>query len=90
MNLLFAIIGLAIGFLQLWMLSIITGAILGDGNKKKIIFPLIAKVVIYTVSLLCIVFLFRDYILPFAIGLGVGIIGSAVVNFVGKSHAKKE
>jgi len=58
-------------------------------KKGKLIVPVVSKLALYALFVPIMLFLFEDYLIPFGIGLAIGIIGVAVIYFLMNSNTEK-
>lgn len=76
------IIGIIAGFVQFLMLFKFTSSVTGGGfSGKSVIYAVIQFLIPLAVLLLC-AFVFRELLLPTAIGITVSLVSGAIIRFL--------
>lgn len=82
----FAVLGAAVGILQVWLLSRLLPALTAKEYADAVL-PLLLKTVVYAASFAVTALLFPDYLIPLGAGIGGGI---TVAAFVGAAVGIKK
>lgn len=75
------LVGMAVGILQVWLLSHLLRALTAK-NYASAVIPLMMKTVLYAGLFTVYALLFTNYIIPLGAGVGGGIVAAAVVSTV--------
>lgn len=80
MKYLFVILGIAVGMIQFFLLKK-TVEYISAQNKKFLLF-IILKLIIYALAVFLLLTFFGSFIIHAGIGLGIGMIAFAFINFI--------